>query len=268
MTRACRLVGLSRSSFKYKAKEDSSELVEQIKDIAKENQKWGYRLLLSILRRKGLTINHKKFLRIYREKHLQIRIRPHKQKEHRQDRVKSDDNLTGINERWSMDFIHDVLANKRQYRILNVIDDYNRKSLVAQPRRSFGGYDVGEYLDIAIKKYGKPQIIKSDNGSEFKSRYMQKWAKDRGIILEFSRPGTPTDNARVESFNGTMRAELLRTIDFETLNEVKEYLTIWQRKYNEDRPHSSLGYLSPNNFSARPLGSDRDNKLLTKTLTY
>ncbi len=122
---------MSRSSFSYNAKEDSLNLIEQIKDVATNNQKWGYRFLLATLRKQGLKINHKKFLRIYRENHLQIRIRPPKPKENRQDRVKSDDNLTDINERWSMDFIHDVLANKRQYRILNVIDDYNRKLLVA-----------------------------------------------------------------------------------------------------------------------------------------
>ncbi|MDY5584117.1 MAG: DDE-type integrase/transposase/recombinase [Candidatus Merdousia sp.] len=158
--------------FAYRKKSRSEALSEQIKELAKEHYRWGYRLLFNYLRRLGENVNHKKFLRIYRQEHLQIGKRT-RRKERRFDRVKSGQPKQ-INERWSMDFMYDVLENKSSYRILNIIDDHTRECLCCEVSRSFGGYDVAETLDRLIDRYGKPKTIKSDNGAEFRSRYMEK----------------------------------------------------------------------------------------------
>lgn len=182
--RACGLIGISRSAFAYRKKSRSEALRECIKELDEEHYRWGYRLLFNYLRRLGEKVNHKKFLRIYRQEHLQKGKRS-RRKERRFDRVKSGQPKQ-INERWSMEFMYDVLENKRSYRILNVIDDHSRECLCCEVSRSFGGYDVAEALDRLICLYGRPNVIKSDNGSEFRSRYMEKWSKERGITLEFT----------------------------------------------------------------------------------
>lgn len=251
--RACGLIGISRSAFAYRKKTREEALREQIKELAKEHYRWGYRLLFNYLRRLGETLNHKKFLRIYRQEHLQIGKRT-RRKERRFDRVKSGQPKE-INERWSMDFMYDVLENKRSYRILNIIDDHSRECLCCEVSRSFGGYDVAEALDRLIDRYGKPKTIKSDNGSEFRSRYMEKWSKERGITLEFTSPGKPTENGQIESFNGTMRNEILRGVEFESVRKAREELEKWREKYNNERPHSALNYEPPSS-RRRPHGGD------------
>lgn len=229
---------------------------ERIKRLAKVHYRWGYRLLLNYLRKRGEKINHKKFLKIYREEHLQIGKR-RRRKERRFDRVKSEQPKE-VNERWSMDFMYDVLSNKRSFRILNVIDDYSRECLCCEVSKSFGGYDVAEALDKLICRYGKPKVIKSDNGSEFRSHYMERWSKERGIVLEFTSPGKPTQNGQVESFNGTMRNEILRGCEFESIREARGVLEDWRKKYNDERPHSSLNYETPSS-QRRPHGGVTKN---------
>ena len=126
--------------------------------------------------------------------------------------------------------------------------------------RSFGGYDVAEALDRLIDRYGKPKTIKSDNGAEFRSRYMEKWSKARGITLEFTSPGKPTENGQIESFNGTMRNEILRGVEFESVREARDELEKWREKYNNERPHSALNYEPPS--TRRPHGGDgKENRL-------
>ena len=253
VVRACWLIGISRSAFAYRKKGRDEALRERIKQLAKEHYRWGYRLLFNYIRRLGETLNHKKFLRIYRQEHLQIGKRS-RRKERRFDRVRSEQ-PKAINERWSMDFMYDVLENKRSYRILNVIDDHSRECLCCEVSRSFGGYDVAEALDRLICLYVKPKTIKSDNGAEFRSRYMEKWSKERGITLEFTSPGKPTENGQIESFNGTMRNEILRGIEFESVREAREELEKWREKYNNERPHSALNY-EPPSTRRRPHGGD------------
>ena len=214
-----------------------------IKSQAMKHCRWGYRLLLGLLRCRGLQINHKKFLKIYRQENLQIGKRT-RAKKLRVERIKSE-MPEKINQRWSMDFMYDILENKRSYRVFNVIDDYNRECLVCKAGRRFGGYDVSNMLDEAIKKYGKPEVIKSDNGSEFRSHHMRKWSEERGIKLEYIEAGKPTQNAQIESFNGTLREEELRINEYENLKEVQKRLDKWREIYNKERPHSSLGYAPP-----------------------
>ena len=247
--------------FAYRKKTREETLREQIKQLAKEHYRWGYRLLFNYIRRLGENANHKKFLRIYREEHLQIGKRS-RRKERRFDRIKSEE-PKGINERWSMDFMYDVLENKRSYRILNVIDDHSRECLCCEVSRSFGGYDVAEVLDKLISRYGNPKVIKSANGAEFRSRYMEKWSKERGITLEFTRPGKPTENGQIESFNGTMRNELLRGIEFESVREARAELEKWREKYNNERPHSALNYEPPSSRRRPHGGEGKENKLET-----
>lgn len=151
--------------------------------------------------------------------------------------------------------MYDVLENKRSYRILNIIDDHSRECLCCEVSRSFGGYDVAEALDRLICLYGKPKTIKSDNGAEFRSRYMEKWSKERGITFEFTSPGKPTENGQIESFNGTMRNEILRGVEFESVREAREELEKWREKYNNERPHSALNYEPPSS-RRRPHGGD------------
>ena len=250
--RACGVIGISRSAFAYRKKTREEALREQIKELAGEHYRWGYRLLFNYIRRLGETLNHKKFLRIYRQEYLQIGKRS-RRKERRFDRVKSGQPKQ-INERWSM-FMYDVLENKRSYRILNVIDDHSRECLCCEVSRSFGGYDVAEALDRLICLYGRPKAIKSDNGGEFRSRYMEKWSKERGITLEFTTPGKPKENGQIESFNGTMRNEILRGVEFESVREAREELEKWREKYNNERPHSALNYEPPSTRRS-PHGGD------------
>lgn len=189
-------------------------------------------------------MNLKKVYRLYRELGLQLRNKTPKR------RVKAklrEDRTTAVrpNDVWAMDFVHDQLATGRKLRILTVVDTFSRLSPVVDPRFSYRGEDVVATLERACRKIGYPKTIRVDNGSEFISRDMDLWAYQRGVILDFSRPGKPTDNAFIEAFNSKLRSECLNAHWFLSLQNACEKLEAWRRHYNEERPHSAIGNIPP-----------------------
>jgi putative transposase len=144
-----------------------------------------------------------------------------------------------------MDFVHDQLVTGRKLRVLTVVDTFPRFSPVIDPRFSYKGEDVVQTLDQACKIFGYPKSIRADNGPEFISRDLDLWAYQNDVIIDFSRPGKPTDNAFIESFNGKFRAECLNAHWFMSLDDARSKLEDWRRDYNEVRPHSAIGYKAP-----------------------
>lgn len=156
---------------------------------------------------------------------------------------------TAINQIWSMDFVADALFDDRRLRALTVVDNYTRESLAIDVGQNLKGDDVVKTLNRIATYRGLPTTIKVDNGSEFISKVMDKWAYERGVELDFSRPGKPTDNAKVESFNGRFRQECLNAHWFLSLDEAKTKIEEWPQYYNEARPHSALQWATPSEFA-------------------
>jgi len=182
--------------------------------------------------------------RLYRELDLQLRNKTPKRRVRaklRNDRCSA----TRSNETWAMDFVHDQLATGRKLRVLTILDIFSRFSPALEPRFNFSGADVVRVLEGVCKEVGFPATIRVDQGSEFVSRDLDLWAYQRGVTLDFSRPGKPTDNAFIESFNGKFRAECLNEHWFMTLDDARRKCEAWRRDYNEERPHSAIGNKVP-----------------------
>jgi len=189
-------------------------------------------------------VNIKKVYRIYNEMGLQLRNKTPKRRvkaKLRDDRAEA----VGPNDVWAMDFVHDQLALGKKLRILTVVDTFSRYSPVLDVRFRYRGENVVATLDRVCAQIGYPKTIRVDQGSEFISRDMDLWAYQRGVTLDFSRPGKPTDNAFIESFNGRFRQECLNTHWFMSLADAREKVETWRRYYNEERPHSAIGNKSP-----------------------
>ncbi len=250
VTRACGLVGISRSFFDYQSRRDPPvALVERIKAIATEKRRYGYRRIHVLLRREGWKVNHKRTHRLYSQAGLQVRKR-------RRKRIVMGERTPierarGPNESWSMDFVSDSLANGRRVRCLAVVDDFTRECVAAVVDTSISGARVARELDEVIVMRGAPASITVDNGPEFAGRVLDEWAYRRGIRLRFIRPGKPVENAYAESFNGKFRDECLNEHWFTSLNHARALVGQWQHDYNHERPHSSLGDLPPAVFAAQ-----------------
>jgi len=155
------------------------------------------------------------------------------------------------NERWSMDFVHDQLLDGRPFRVLAVIDPWSRESVILEPRFSYSGRVVAELLERRVAVNGSPESITVDHGTEFTSKALEAWAWERGLKLDFTHPGKPTENGYIESFNGSLRDECLNVNPFLSLVDAKQKLDTWRRDYNRHRPHGSLGHLTPAEYVAR-----------------
>lgn len=234
-----------RSSYHYRGcRADQADLKKRMQEIAETRVRYGYRRIHVLLRREGWDVNAKRVYRLYKELGLQLRHKPPKR------RVKAKLREGGCaascsNEVWAMDFVHDQLATGSKLRILTVIDTYSRFSPAVVPRFSFRAPDVIEVLDRVCGEVGYPASIRVDQGSEFVSRDLDLWAYMKGVTLDFSRPGTPTDNAFIESFNGKFRAECLNQHWFMSLDDAVGKCETWRRDYNEVRPHSAIGNKPP-----------------------
>jgi putative transposase len=192
-------------------------------------------------------VNRKRVRRLYRLEGLQVRMRVRRRKHialHRGPAPVPN----GPAERWSMDFVHDALADGRQFRVLTVVDQWSRQSPILEVASSMSGQTVGEALDRAIGSSPPPRSITVDHGTEFMSRALEDWAWRRGVQLDFIRPGKPVENAYIESFNGKLRDECLNTNQFWSLDDAKQKIEAWRRDYNDHRPHGSLGNLTPTEF--------------------
>jgi putative transposase len=246
--RACRTVGVARASYRYRSVADpQDELRVRLRDLAQARVRYGYRRLWLLLRREGYSVNHKRVYRLYREEGLAIR--PKTPRRRRSCRYRVERAQAGApNEIWAMDFVSDALFNGQRFRILTVVDCHSREALAVLPRTSFPAYDVVEALDRLKQQRGVPRTIRCDNGPEFAGRALDQWAYFNGVELDFSRPGKPTDNAYIESFNARLRMELLNASWFLSLADACERTEAWRKEYNEERPHSSLGDLTPTEF--------------------
>ena len=218
-TQACALLRISRSVFNYRSHaRDARPLVQRIKEIAATRVHYGYRRVHVLLRREGWRDNCKRVYRLYRLEGLSLRHkRPRRNRSARLRQPKQI--VNAINEIWSADFVADALFDGRRLRALTVVDNYTRECLAIEVGPSLKGEDVVRALTRVSAVRGKPMTIKSDNGSEFISKAMDRWAYDNGVELDFSRPGRPTDNAKVESFNGRFRSECLNTHWFLSLDD-------------------------------------------------
>ncbi len=241
--RACRVLKAPRSTQQYQpTRDDQADLKRRIKEIAQTRVRYGYRRIHVLLRREGVrrrrkrssesfsrrTINAKRVYRLYHEMGLQLRNKTPKRRvkaKLRDDRKEA----KTVNETWAMDFVHDQLVTGRKLRILTVVDTFSRFSPVIDARFCYRGEDVVRTLEVACKFFGYPKSIRADNGPEFISRDLDLWAYQNDVTLDFSRPGKPTDNAFIESFNGKFRAECLNTHWFMGLDDARSKLEDWRR---------------------------------------
>ena len=243
--RACRALPVERSTYHYRSRRTGqAQLTERIKEIAATRVRYGYRRIHVLLRREGWRVNAKRVYWLYREMGLQLRHKTPKRRvkaKLREDRRPA----TRSNETWAMDFVHDQLATGTKLRVLTIVDTFSRFSPAIEPRFNFRGADVVEVLERVERAVGLPAVIRADQGSEFVSRDLDLWAYQRGVTLDFSRLGKPTDNAFIESFNGKFRAECLNAHWFMSLDDAQRKCETWRRDYNEERPHSAIGNKTP-----------------------
>lgn len=248
--RAARVVRLHRSTCRYPARPDrSAELRKRLQTLAVNCPRIGYRMMLDRIRYEGTLVNHKRVYRVYSEEGLQLPKR-------RRKRLRSVGRqplpaASGLNVRWSADFVSDALGQGRRFRILNVLDDCSREDLASSVDYSIPGYRVRTVLESIAAKRGYPQVLVVDNGPEFRSREVDAWACQHAVRIHFIDPGKPMQNAFVESFNDKMRAECLNVNWFTDLEDAQVRIEAWRREYNELRPHSSIGRIPPAEFARR-----------------
>lgn len=237
-------MGLSRSSYQYKHKlKDDIEIQDALTAVVSKHPAIGFWQSYYRFRNKGKSWNHKRVRRVYRQMKLNIRRRA---KKRLPERVKQPLIIPAVaNHTWSIDFMSDALTDGRKFRLLNVIDDYNRESLAIEVDTSLPSLRVQRVLNKLINERSKPSIIRVDNGPEFISHVLQQWCDDNKIMLHYIQPGRPMQNAYIERNNGSIRRELLNTFLFDSLAEVRIMTEEWRSDYNHERPHKALGYLSP-----------------------
>jgi putative transposase len=253
--RACRVMQLNRSTYTYRArKRDKSAFRLRLRELAEARQRYGYRRLTVLLQREGWAVNHKRVYEVYRQEGLAVRTKKRKK---RASHLRVVPTLpTEANQRWSMDFVTDRLEDGRFFRTLTVVDVFTRECVMLHADQKLSGAKVAQVLDKAGAERGFPKQITVDNGTEFFSKAMDTWAHRRGVHLDFIRPGRPMENGYIESFNGKLRDECLNAELFLDLVDARKKLAAWRRDYNEERPHSSLGNLTPAEY-ARSLRDER-----------
>ena len=238
-------MGAERATIRYVSQKPEEGLLrDRITTLAHEKRRYGYRRIQILLKRDGITINHKKLFRIYKELGLKVLKRGGRKRALGQRVVSMP--LMRMNQEWSLDFVHDALANGRRIRMLTVVDDFTRESIKITVDTSLSGRRVCEELEQVIETRGKPERILSDNGTEFTSTAILAWCQEKGVRWDYIQPGKPYQNGYIESFNGKLRDECLNENLFTSLQEAKRLVEAWREEYNELRPHSSLGGKTPN----------------------
>ena len=250
--RACRVLGFSRTTYRYRSRlNPRAELRVRLRDLATSRVHYGYQRLWVLLRREGWLVNKKLVYRLYCEEGLGIRRRKPRRRKSVQVR-EARSIAQRANDSWSMDFVSDQLVGGQRFRLLTLVDNHSRESLAIEVGQRLTGDDVVRVLEGVASLRGKPQTIRVDNGPEFISRSLDLWAYFSGVKLDFSRPGKPTDNAFIESFNGRLRDECLNQHWFLSLDEARAVTEAWRDDYNRVRPHGALGNRTPSEF-ARPV---------------
>lgn len=244
-TKACKLVCLSRSAFYAEPAGPDHSAVEVVKELARNYQKLGYRMLHAMHRNDGGSMNHKKFYRIYKQ--LSLGLKRRRRKKIIRERVPlALPEKPGL--KWSMDFVFDRTEDGRPLKILTIVDDCSKECIWLEVARGISGFDLCKILEFLFLVHGTPEGIRTDNGPEFTSRSFCLWLMKKGIKHDFIQPGKPTQNAYIESFNGRFREECLNGNFFLDLEDAQTKIESWRSFYNEVRPHSSLGMKPPRNL--------------------
>jgi transposase InsO family protein len=250
--RACQLVGISRSSARYspKPRPEETAFKEQVRQLANQHPNYGYRRMTVILQREGSYVNHKRVQRIWQAQGLQLpRKKPRKRRCGPRGEVIHKAQYR--NHVWSYDFLEEHTVRGKRLRILAVIDEFTRECLALLVDRSITSNEVVDLLEWLFLVYGKPQHIRSDNGPELIAHNVQSWLAEQGCNTIYISPGSPWENAYIESFIGKFRKECVDRYLFYTLKETRSIIEDWRQENNHYRPHSSLGYLPPSAFAAQ-----------------
>jgi putative transposase len=244
--RACKLVALDRSSYRYEPRPDhNAALRQELISLARQKPRYGYRRLHALLIRRGFPVSAQRLYRLYRAEGLMVR----RLKRKRLSRVAVAPHLVRSNQEWALDFVSDSLATGRGIRVLAVVDSFTRENLSLETDTSLSSRRVTRSLEQVIERRGMPETIRCDNGPELTSRHFLSWCEERRIQLIHIQPGRPMQNGHVESFNGRLRDECLNANWFRTVADARAKISAWRDEYNGERPHSSLGYRTPNEFA-------------------
>jgi len=245
---ACKLFKLSTASYYYKPKQnaDNERVAESLRSLAIENSNWGFWMMFHYLRNNNHSWNHKRVYRVYTDLKLNKRRKFKRRIPSREPKPLVQPIHPNIN--WSMDFMHDSLQSGKTFRTFNVVDDFNREALTIAADTSLPSQRVIRELEQLIQWRGCPERIRVDNGPEFIAQKLSAWCADHDITLDFIQKGKPTQNAFIERFNRSYRTEILDAYSFENLIQVRQVSNAWIWKYNNERPHKSLGYLTPRAF--------------------
>ncbi len=257
---ACRYLGVHRALVRYRSRRpDDAPLRAALRALAERKRRWGIPRLAWKLRRDGWHVNHKKVARLCREERLTLRRRRGRKyvAVPRAPRTVPH----GPNQRWSMDFVHDRLADGRAFRVLTVVDEGTRESPALVVARSLSGERVAAALEQLAATRGLPTTISVDHGTEFTSKAVDAWAEARGVHLDYIRPGKPNDNAFIESFNSRLRDECLNEHWFRTIADAQVLIEQWRGEYNTEHPHSSLGRLPPADYAAQFQHVNQDQEI-------
>jgi len=242
---------LHRSTLHYRPTKKDEDLIRaRLKELAQQRRRFGCPRLHVMLKREGLVVNHKRTERIYREEGLLLRKRRKCRKRGSLLRIEMPA-AERLNQRWSMDLMSDSLSTGRRFRVLTIVDDYSRECPTLEVDTSINGVRVVRTLERLIRERGLPKFITVDNGPEFAGKALDEWAYQKGVTLRFIEPGKPVENAYIESFNGKFRDECLNENWFMSLFEAREIVENWRIDYNQERPHSSLGNLTPREFAQK-----------------
>ena len=248
VTRACGLIGISRSLYRYQAKRPCDmALKDRLSELAAQKRRYGYRRLHVLLRREGWQHNAKRTYRVYHEAGLMVRKRKRK-------RIAGVERIIKLpplvpNDSWSMDFVSDGLVDGRRVRCLNIVDDFTKQCLAIEVDTSLPGKRVVNVLQRLAESRGLPKGITVDNGPEFVSKALDEWAYAVGLQLRYIQPGKPQQNAYIESFNGKFRDECLNEHWFMSMRHARQLIEEWRQDYNAQRPHSAIGYQTPDQFA-------------------
>lgn len=241
---SCRLLGLSRSVYQYQPDLNrDDEVIVTLSELVEKYPRYGFPKLYQMIRRKGLKWNHKRIHRVYCKMGLNFRRKGKQRLPARNPQPLCVP--AQANQCWSVDFMSDTLIDGRTFRTFNVVDDYNREALGIEVDLNLPSMRIIRVLERLAAWRGYPAKVRCDNGPELVSLTMAEWAEKNGVALEFIEKGKPTQNSYVERFNRTYRDEILDFYMFNTLNEVKEITDDWVNEYNLERPHESLGNLTP-----------------------
>jgi putative transposase len=246
ITRACLVIGLPKSMFYYKPCKDDGEVIEKLQQLAENKPNEGQDKFYYRIRLQGIKWNYKRIRRVYKMLGLNIR---RKMKRRFPARVKEPlHQAEETNKVWSMDFMSDSLISKRKFRVLNIMDDFNRRAVHIEADFSLPTSRVVQALKIAIHEYGKPEKIRVDNGPEFTSSDFTDWCQREQITVQYIQPGRPMQNGFIERFNRSYRQDVLNAYLFEDLNQLKIITEEWIDDYNNHRPHESLGGVPPEKY--------------------